>query len=101
MRVARPAIRSSCRPQQESDTYGVEWKLDLTTFCPTQESCIDKGVRVAVHSLHVAPHTPCRFPQRHGALAGHGLQEFPALGCQHTPEQLGRREADSCSALGL
>ena len=98
--VALSGAGGLCRPGQgEVDMDGVVGE-DEAVGGVIDDAGVDQGAHVAMHGLDVATDAARRLPDRHGALAGHGLKQLPTLARQGPPEQLGRGERD-VGALGL
>ena len=56
---------------------------------------------VGVHCLDIAFDAACGLADGHGPGAAQRLEQLPAFGGEHLPEQLRRREADAGRSFGL
>src|ERR1700722_11905670 len=92
--TSRLSASSSRRVQREVDADGVEWEYHLVVQGLVQQAGIDERVHIAVNRLHVAVDAASDFPDRERSLAGHRLEQLPAFGREHLPQQFRCREAD-------
>ena len=97
-----PRLRATSRRlKQELNFDCFIRELNCTACGSIKYACIKKGSDVAVHSFHISANSTGCFAYGDGAYAAKGLQEFPAPGCEHFPQQLWGFEADSCIPLRL
>jgi len=68
-------------------------KHDLAVAA-VEHAGLEQGLHVAVHRFHVAPRAPRDLADRQRPGSGHQAEDVPALGRQHSPQQLDRGKAD-------
>src|ERR1700722_4882809 len=59
----------------------------------------EQGMHVAMDRLYVSANSSRGLANRHRALPRHGLQDFPALGREHFPQELDAGETNMIANL--
>lgn len=70
--------RSGSLDQHEGDVHRVIGEHNALASA-IDHAGVEQGLHVTMHRFHVAADTSGRLPDRHGALAGHRLQEPSAI----------------------